>query len=66
MKNFRQYFVFLFFREEIFKVRKIFAKSLSDENFSMTKKRRFTVVRNGALKQTLLNVLLLSLEMRRN
>ena len=43
MKNFRQYFVLKFFHEEKFKMQKIFVKSLSDENFSMTKKRRFTV-----------------------
>ena len=43
MKNFRQYFVLKFFREEKFKTRKIFVKSLSDENFSMTKKSRFIV-----------------------
>ena len=47
-KNFRcekfsSMFRFSFFREEKLKVRKIFVKSLSDENFSMTKKGRFTV-----------------------
>ena len=43
MKNFRQYFVLKFFHEEKFKMQKIFVKSLSDENFSMMKKRQFTV-----------------------
>ena len=38
MKNFRQYFVLKFFHEEKIKMQKIFVKSLSDENFSMTKK----------------------------
>ena len=36
-------FRFSFLREEKLKVRKIFVKSLSNANFSMTKKRRFTV-----------------------
>ena len=38
MKNFHQYFVLKFFREEKFKTGKFFVKSLSDEKFSMQKK----------------------------